>query len=83
MKHAASVRFWHLYCQLPSEIRKQADKSYRLLRTDSSHPSLHLKRIGQVWSARVTHQYRAVGTSKLADGDSVMVIKDLKVKGTS
>jgi hypothetical protein len=38
---------------LPDEARSIADKSFELLKADSRHPSLHFKRIGPVWSARV------------------------------
>jgi hypothetical protein len=42
-------------------VRELADKNYRLLKTDPRHPSLHFKRIGAVWSARVGDHYRALG----------------------
>ncbi|MDH4023397.1 MAG: hypothetical protein OEV14_09745 [Gammaproteobacteria bacterium] len=62
MKHRASARFWRLYTQLPAEIRQQADKTFQLLLANRRHPSLHLKRVGNIWSARVTDQYRVLGT---------------------
>lgn len=61
MRHIATHRFWEQYDQLPEGIRELADKSYRLLKADPRHPSLHLKRIGELWSVRVTDQYRALG----------------------
>jgi len=63
VRHIATHRFWELYEQLPEEIRKVADKRYRLLKNDPEHPSLHLKRIGELWSVRVTDQYRALGSA--------------------
>lgn len=57
MNHYASSRFWALYEALPAEVRELADKSYRLLRDDPRHPSLHFKRIGSVWSVRVGARY--------------------------
>ncbi len=30
-----------------------ADKSYALLKDNPQHPSLHFKRIGELWSVRV------------------------------
>ena len=61
MKHLASAGFWARYAMLPAEVRAQADKSYALLRLDLRHPSLHFKRIGRLWSARVSENYRALG----------------------
>ena len=62
MKHYASPKFWTLYRALPAPVRDTADKSYKLLREDPYHPSLHFKRIGKVWSVRAGLQYRALGT---------------------
>jgi hypothetical protein len=42
------------------EIRRLADESYHLLRRDPRHPSLHFKRAGRFWSARVGLHYRAL-----------------------
>jgi hypothetical protein len=61
LRHLASTRFWTLYGTLPEAVRKVADKNYRLLRADPRHPSLHLKRIGILWSVRVGENYRALG----------------------
>lgn len=61
MKHSASPRFWALYEALPREVRELAEKSFALLKSDSRHPSLHFKRIGKFWSARVGAHYRALG----------------------
>jgi hypothetical protein len=62
LKHYASARFWALYEALPEAIRTLADKNYRLLQTNPRHPSLHFKRIGNLWSVRVGDRYRALGT---------------------
>lgn len=60
MKHSASSRFWERYAALPEEIRALADKSYALLKRDSKHPSLHFKKLGKFWSARVGLHHRAL-----------------------
>jgi hypothetical protein len=49
---------------LPAEIRTTADKNYALLKDNPQHPSLHFKRVGPLWSARVGDQYR-VNTSAI------------------
>ncbi len=61
MKHTASSRFWTAYHALPEDIRSLADKDFRLLKSNSRHPSLRLKRIGELWSVRVGDHYRALG----------------------
>jgi hypothetical protein len=62
LKHYVSARFWALYEALPEEVRALADMNYRLLQTNPRHPSLHFKRIGSLWSVRVSDRYRALGT---------------------
>lgn len=63
MNHFTLPRFWTLYNRLPNEIRKIADKNYKLLRSDPDHPSLYFKKIGSrgLWSVRVGISYRALG----------------------
>ena len=60
MRHRANPRFWACYRQLPDGIRRLADESYQLLRPDPKHPSLHFKKLGRFWSARVGLHYRAL-----------------------
>lgn len=60
MKHFATAEFWACYERLPSEIQRQADFRYNLLRQDPAHPSLHFKRIGRFWSVRVSLGFRAL-----------------------
>ena len=61
MKHVASVRFWALYDALPKRVRAVADKNFELPKSDPKHPSLHFKRLGNVWSVRVGEHHRALG----------------------
>ncbi len=67
MKHRSTTRFWFLYRQLPGEIQSLANRSFELLRKDSRHPSLHLKKIGRLWSVRVGLHYRALAVEDDAD----------------
>ena len=60
MKHYASSSFWERYRSLPSEIQQLADESFQRLKQDPRHPSLHFKKIGIAWSARVGNRYRAL-----------------------
>jgi hypothetical protein len=61
LKHVASAKFWALYAALPVEVRSITDKNYALLKDNPHHPSLHFKKVGPLWSARVGDQYRALG----------------------
>jgi len=71
VKHFASRRFWERYAVLPEEIRKLADKSYDLLKVNPKHPSLHFKKLGKFWSARVGAHHRALAIE--VDGDMLWV----------
>ena len=62
MKHFASQSFWRHYEALPKDVREVADKNYELLKANPRHPSLQLKRVGKLWSVRVSSDYRALGT---------------------
>jgi hypothetical protein len=60
LNHYASPDFWSCYRALPAEVQGLADKSFSLLKADSRHPSLHFKKVGRFWSARIGLHYRAV-----------------------
>jgi hypothetical protein len=67
MRHRATPRFWARYKALPAEVRQAADRCYALLREDSRHPSLHLKKIGRFWSVRVGLYNRALAVESGSD----------------
>ena len=69
MKHRASPRFWRAYRGLPQDVRRLADRSYKLLKDNPAHPSLHFKKVGQFWSARIGLHHRALAVE--ADTDLV------------
>ena len=58
--HRATRRFWRCLDALPQSVQETAHKSFGLLRMDPAHPSLHFKRVGKLWSARVGISYRAL-----------------------
>jgi hypothetical protein len=71
MKSQTLPEFWRLYKALPKVIRQQARKTYRLFAADRLHPSLHFHRLvghPELWSVRITRDYRAVG---LLDGQTI------------
>jgi hypothetical protein len=67
VNHRATPRFWDCYHRLPDEVQKLADAGYALLRQDSQHPSLHLKEVGRLWSARVGLHHRALAVEDGSD----------------
>lgn len=60
MNHYTSPRFWDCYAKLSAEQQELADKAYELLKANPSHPSLHFKKVGRFWSARVSYSLRAL-----------------------
>ena len=53
--------FWEHYNAHPKEVRELADKNYGLLQSETSHLSLHFKRLkDDVWSVRVGRSCRAL-----------------------
>jgi hypothetical protein len=69
VKHFANPDFWRAYGTLPDDVRIMADKNYALLKSDPYHPSLHFKKVGNYWSARVGRRYRALAI----EGDDGLV----------
>lgn len=67
MNHHATKDFWHCYHALPDTVRQLADKNFALLKADPRHPSLHFKRIGPLWSARVGLHHRALAVAHGSD----------------
>ena len=67
MRHRASPRFWVCYHALPSEVKLHADRCFELLKAEPRHPSLHFKRIGNFWAARVGLRYRALAVEGVGD----------------
>ncbi|HMO26342.1 MAG TPA: hypothetical protein PKB10_08730 [Tepidisphaeraceae bacterium] len=41
-----------------------ADANFELLKAEPRHPSLHFKRVGAYWSARVGLHYRALSVAE-------------------
>ena len=60
MRHRAARSFWKCYESFPAHIQKSADEKYRLLKADPNHTSLQFKKVGKVWSVRISGDYRAL-----------------------
>jgi len=65
--HRTSGRFWTLFAILPESVQKVARKNFELLKTDPSHPSLHFKKVGKLWSVRAGISHRALAVEDGAD----------------
>ena len=63
-QHFTTPRFWKLYNALPQEIQDLADRNFALLKSDPLHPSLHFKKVGALWLARVGIHYRVIATER-------------------
>jgi mRNA-degrading endonuclease RelE of RelBE toxin-antitoxin system len=66
LSHRAAKRFWRTFADLPDEIQKLARENFELLKSNPHHPSLHFKRVGKYWSARIGGSYRALGQDSAA-----------------
>jgi hypothetical protein len=64
--HKTTKRFWRCFDELPDLIQELAKKNFELLKLDSNHPSLHFKKVGKFWSARIGINYRSLA---LKDGE--------------
>ena len=64
MKHFATPDFWFHYRLLPEHIQDLADKNFSIMKENSKHPSIRLKKVGNFWSARIGLGYRAIGRSR-------------------
>ena len=69
--HRTTERFRQARQRLPRRIRERADKAFALLRENPRHPSLHFKKVGVFWSARVDAGTRALAVQD--GGDFVWV----------
>ena len=64
--HRTTSRFWKHFENLPTPVQEVAEKNFELLRTNPTHPSLHFKRVGKLWSVRAGSNHRALA---IEDGD--------------
>jgi len=65
--HRTTDRFWDSFERLPEGLQKLARENFELLKTNPLHPSLHFKKVGQFWSARIALNYRALAVEDGSD----------------
>ncbi|MEO6181640.1 MAG: hypothetical protein ABIP71_00735, partial [Verrucomicrobiota bacterium] len=56
--------FWRIYERLAPSVKSRARAAYQLFANNPEHPSLRFKKLqgnGEIWSVRISEQYRAVG----------------------
>lgn len=68
MKSLTTSDFWQAYAVLSPDMKQQSRKVYQLWKENPFHPSLHFKKVGKnLWSVRITENYRALALKKEAD----------------
>ena len=58
--HRSTARFWKCFDNLPHHIKIIAEENFKILKENPRHPSLHIKRVGKLWSVRLGLNYRAL-----------------------
>ncbi len=56
--HVVHDDFWAAYNSLPQNVQRSALRKIEFLLENPRHPSLQLKKVGELWSARISKQYR-------------------------
>ena len=69
--HRTTARFWKCFDKLPTTIKNAARQNFELLKSNPRHPSLHFKKVGTFWSARVGLNHRALAVED--DNDFIWV----------
>ena len=58
--HRTTPQFWDRFDALPKSVQHLAKKNFERLKQNPAHPSLHFKKVGDNWSARVGRSHRAL-----------------------
>jgi hypothetical protein len=70
VRNRTTAKFRSAYADLPAEVRTLARETFQYFEIDPLHPSLHFKKVGRFWSARVGLHYRVLAVED-DDGDMV------------
>ena len=60
-------QFWRLFRDLPDDVRRDAQRAYRLFRANPAHPGLQFKKLEgeeDIYSARIGLDYRALAVMR-------------------
>jgi len=66
--------FWRAYERLTPSVKARARAAYEIFAANPEHPSLRFKKlqgVADIWSVRISEQYRAVG---VRSGDTIQWI---------
>ena len=58
--HRTTLRFWTCFARLPEAVQRVARQNFELLKQNRTHPSLHFKKVGKLWSVRAGINHRAL-----------------------
>jgi len=67
VRHRASPNFRRCLDKLPTSVQQSARTAFTLMKQDPMHPSVHLKKVGRFWSARVGLHHRALAVEQNED----------------
>lgn len=65
--HRTTPQFWSYFDRLPDPVQDLARQNFDLLKQNPRHPSLHFKKVGRFWSARVGVKHRALAVEDGVD----------------
>ncbi len=65
--HKTTNRFWKIFENLPINIQNVARENFDLLKINPRLPSLQFKKVGKLWSARISLNYRALAVEDEED----------------
>jgi hypothetical protein len=65
--HRTTARFRTCLVRLPEAVQRVARHNFGLLKENPTHPSLHFKKVGKLWSARVGINHRALAVEDGGD----------------
>ena len=60
MQHILDDDFWESFAEIPPNVQRRFPQKFRILQQNLRHPSLRLKKVGDLWSIRVSRGYRAL-----------------------
>jgi hypothetical protein len=66
MTHFTTPEFWQYFDLLPDDIKTLAKKKFNFLKDNPRHPSIHFKKAGKYWTARIGIHRRAISKERSA-----------------
>ena len=65
--HRTTDQFRRRFKTLPRHIQQLSRRNFQLLKDNPHHPSLHFKKVGNLWSVRIGLDYRALAIQEGQD----------------